>query len=307
MQTITIGRNPGNTIVINDPTVSRSHCQITSNGDGTYSITDLGSSNGTFVNGNRVSGTMPLRPGDMVVAGNASVQWQNYVGGGMPMGSRGGGSPIGYQPPMAPVAGGKSNNTGLIIGIAAGVLVVVIVLILALTGVFKSKEAPAPPLPGQGNVPVANVPGQQPANPTQPANPNPTTTAPAPSNQVAIVEQPKEPDPTFAGYWHCENNALCFDLDLYQNGKTLRGNYATVMTVRDRMDYDDNPVEGTIKGNTAIVKFRSTAWEGSGTATITMRDDGTLSWKVTNGTGEYIIPDKCILKKSRKKAITPLY
>lgn len=36
---------------INDPFVSGRHCSITDNGDGTFTLEDLGSTNGTFVNG----------------------------------------------------------------------------------------------------------------------------------------------------------------------------------------------------------------------------------------------------------------
>ncbi len=298
MQTITIGRNPGNTIIINNPTVSRNHCQINQNGDGTYSITDLGSSNGTFVNGRRISGTMPLQMGDQVVAGNAPVQWQSYVGGGMPMGNRGGGTPIGYQPPMAPMGGGKNNNTGLIIGVAAGVLVVIIVLILALTGVFKSKEAPAPPLPGQGNLPVAATPGQQPSNPTQPANPN---TAPASSDQVSIIEQPKEPEPEFAGYWIYSNRDEMFYIELYVNGNAIRGTYfGGFESYWD--DSESNSITGTIKGNVATITFRSATFGGGGKATITARDNGTLYWKTTDSYGDFAVLDKGTLKKSKKRS-----
>src|SRR5262249_6436386 len=47
---ITIGREPSNAICIADKLLSRRHCRITREGD-IFSIYDLGSSNGTFVNG----------------------------------------------------------------------------------------------------------------------------------------------------------------------------------------------------------------------------------------------------------------
>ena len=46
---IYIGRDINNDIVINDPEVSRHHCRLTQGGGG-YTIEDLGSTNGTFVN-----------------------------------------------------------------------------------------------------------------------------------------------------------------------------------------------------------------------------------------------------------------
>lgn len=65
---ITIGRDITNDIVINDPEVSRHHCRLTQGGGG-YTIEDLGSTNGTFVNGQRLTGARPLSHGDMLGLG----------------------------------------------------------------------------------------------------------------------------------------------------------------------------------------------------------------------------------------------
>ncbi len=64
----TIGREPGNGIVINDPEISRKHSRMWLQGS-TYSIEDLGSTNGTFVNGVRLSAPHSLRPGEVVALG----------------------------------------------------------------------------------------------------------------------------------------------------------------------------------------------------------------------------------------------
>lgn len=65
---ITIGREPGNTIVINDAEVSRKHSQLTLQG-GKYVLTDIGSTNGTFVNGQRITGSHVLVPGEVISLG----------------------------------------------------------------------------------------------------------------------------------------------------------------------------------------------------------------------------------------------
>ncbi len=65
---VTLGRDITNDIVINDPEVSRHHCRLTQGGGG-YTLEDLGSTNGTFVNGQRLTGARPLQPGDMVGLG----------------------------------------------------------------------------------------------------------------------------------------------------------------------------------------------------------------------------------------------
>ena len=49
-----IGRDPGNDLVIPDLSVSRNHAELRNLGDGRYEIVDLGSHNGTFVNGRQV-------------------------------------------------------------------------------------------------------------------------------------------------------------------------------------------------------------------------------------------------------------
>ena len=65
---VTLGRDITNDIVINDPEVSRHHMRLT-RGAGGFTVEDLGSTNGTFVNGQRLTGARPLRPGDMIGLG----------------------------------------------------------------------------------------------------------------------------------------------------------------------------------------------------------------------------------------------
>lgn len=68
LDVITIGREAGNTIVINDAEVSRKHSQLTLQG-GKYVLTDIGSTNGTFVNGQRITGSHVLVPGEVISLG----------------------------------------------------------------------------------------------------------------------------------------------------------------------------------------------------------------------------------------------
>jgi predicted component of type VI protein secretion system len=65
---VTIGRDISNQMVINDPEVSRRHARLTLQVGG-YVIEDLGSTNGTFVDGQRLMGPHLLRPGQTVMFG----------------------------------------------------------------------------------------------------------------------------------------------------------------------------------------------------------------------------------------------
>lgn len=69
---LTIGRDASNGVAINDAEVSRKHSQLSFQG-GKYVLEDLGSTNGTFVNGQRLSGPVVLKPGDVVSLGEQIV------------------------------------------------------------------------------------------------------------------------------------------------------------------------------------------------------------------------------------------
>jgi hypothetical protein len=65
---INVGRDSTNEIVINDAEISRRHARLTFQG-GEYVLEDVGSTNGTFVNGQRLTGPRVLKPGDVVSFG----------------------------------------------------------------------------------------------------------------------------------------------------------------------------------------------------------------------------------------------
>jgi len=65
-----IGRSVYCTIIIPNPSISRIHASITRENGGTF-VRDLGSRNGTTVNGTRIGAQpVPLRPGDVLTLGD---------------------------------------------------------------------------------------------------------------------------------------------------------------------------------------------------------------------------------------------
>lgn len=66
-----VGRETMNDLVVNDAEVSRRHCRILRDRDG-HLIEDLGSTNGTFVNGQRVLSSMSLYHSDVIELGKSA-------------------------------------------------------------------------------------------------------------------------------------------------------------------------------------------------------------------------------------------
>src|SRR5438552_3192955 len=73
---MTIGRSSRNDICIGDPFASRLHAEIRREGDQVL-LVDMGSANGSFLNGQRVSGTLKLEPGDRVRIGETEIEYQS--------------------------------------------------------------------------------------------------------------------------------------------------------------------------------------------------------------------------------------
>ena len=65
---VTIGRERGHDMQLAHPSVSRAHARITWKSAG-YSIVDLGSHNGVYVNGRRVNKSVTLKSGDVITLG----------------------------------------------------------------------------------------------------------------------------------------------------------------------------------------------------------------------------------------------
>ncbi|MHB8189484.1 MAG: FhaA domain-containing protein [Ferrimicrobium sp.] len=73
--TYSVGRLAGCEVFVDDPRVSRRHAEINVR-DGIVALTDLGSTNGTVVNGQRVSRPTELQEGDVITVGTTEFTLQ---------------------------------------------------------------------------------------------------------------------------------------------------------------------------------------------------------------------------------------
>jgi adenylate cyclase len=81
-----LGRHPNNSIQLLDKIVSKEHC-ILEQRDGQFILRDLGSLNGTYINGERVRGEQVLRHGDEIALGSTRARYDD------------GSSPLNFAPP----------------------------------------------------------------------------------------------------------------------------------------------------------------------------------------------------------------
>lgn len=68
-EVVTIGRHPESTIFLDDITVSRRHAEVRRGADGQYSLSDAGSLNGTYLDGERIDEPTALKEGAHVQVG----------------------------------------------------------------------------------------------------------------------------------------------------------------------------------------------------------------------------------------------
>jgi len=78
---LVIGRDDGCNLVLDDSKVSRRHAYL-QEVDGAVEVGDLGSSNGTFVNGRRIERPVTLAPGDSLRIGGSTLRIETVAGSG---------------------------------------------------------------------------------------------------------------------------------------------------------------------------------------------------------------------------------
>jgi FHA domain len=76
---IRVGRDEEMDVVIDNPSVSRHHAELRREGNG-WVVADLGSSNGTFLHGKKITGAQPIVEGDEIGFGKFSLVFDKVVG-----------------------------------------------------------------------------------------------------------------------------------------------------------------------------------------------------------------------------------
>lgn len=135
MQTITIGRLDTNDVTLTDMSVSREHAQIIRFDDGTYSITDLNSLNGTYVNGQRINGTVTLNENDSVRIGETTLPWKEYFKEGNVSGEAQARENVSQPAPQK-----KGANVFAILGFIFAFIASPLGLIFSILGLVLSKK-----------------------------------------------------------------------------------------------------------------------------------------------------------------------
>src|SRR5450432_1980253 len=93
-----LGRHPSNTIQLLDKIVSKEHCILERRVNG-FTLRDLGSLNGTYINGERVVGEQDLKHGDDIALGATRARYDDGSGRPLP-------PPPAYGPAQAPPQSG---------------------------------------------------------------------------------------------------------------------------------------------------------------------------------------------------------
>ena len=72
---LTLGRGEDNSIVVDDESISTSHAELILNDEGNYEVTDLGSTNGVKVGGERIEAPTVISHGDSIMFGHVQASF----------------------------------------------------------------------------------------------------------------------------------------------------------------------------------------------------------------------------------------
>lgn len=132
---IVIGREEGTDVALQDPEASRRHGLISWQG-GQYIVEDLGSTNGTFVNGVQITSPQALNPGDSIGIGQTALVFHlaEAQGPGIPQPQAP--SYSGAPPPEPPAPNQADNKTTQYVLYGIGCLLLICICLLLAVAVW---------------------------------------------------------------------------------------------------------------------------------------------------------------------------
>ena len=131
MKELLIGRSRECQILMDDVSVSRRHATLIIS-SGSFQVIDNNSTNGTFINGNRITGSRNLDYNDILKVGNVIVPWRNYINTSYtPQSEKGGTRPLPVPPPVQRIQPPKKSSQG-----AAKFISFAIAAVIIAGGVF---------------------------------------------------------------------------------------------------------------------------------------------------------------------------
>ena len=210
-----LGRHPNNSIQLLDKIVSKEHC-ILEQRDVGFVLRDLGSLNGTYVNGERVRGEMMLRHGDEIALGSTRARYDDGHGApldfnaplphGGPVAPHISPGAIQHPQPLPPPSVWQQNQKGPSIpppthqqpGMASGMHVPHLQGPMGTMGMPNLPNAPpGPPRTSPGQYPAGPYAGQSPIpQPPQGSSPHGALPYGPPPQQQ---QQPPRRPPSFGG------------------------------------------------------------------------------------------------------------
>jgi hypothetical protein len=139
---VRLGRGSGSEVILQDSQASRQHAEISQQGDQVV-IRDLGSTNGTYVNDERVIGSRLLRPGDRIRIGDTILAYESgFASAAAPAAATDWEAELWQDEGVSGPAGGGRRSLFWVLGGVIAVLVIALAVVAVLA--LKKPGTPTP-------------------------------------------------------------------------------------------------------------------------------------------------------------------